>query len=69
MKERAQNLLKTIESDILSNRLILLSLPEVAIRVRELAADPNCSVTVLEREAAKDAAYSSALNQRVVKGS
>jgi len=61
VKERAQNLLKTIESDILSNRLILPSLPEVAIRVRELAADPNCSVTVLEREVAKDAAIAARL--------
>lgn len=61
MKERAQNLLKTIETDILSNRLILPSLPEVAIRVRELAADPDCSVAVLEREVAKDAAIAARL--------
>lgn len=61
VKERAQNLLKTIESDILSNRLILPSLPEVAIRVRELAADPDCTVATLEREVAKDAAIAARL--------
>lgn len=61
MRERAQVLLKVIESDIKSNRLILPSLPEVAITVRNLIADPNCSTNCLAREIVKDATIAARL--------
>lgn len=61
MKERAQHLLSMVERDIAANRLILPSLPEVAMRVRELTADPECKVHVLEHEVAKDAAIAARL--------
>ncbi len=61
MRERAQNLLKVIEDDIKSNRLILPSLPEVAIKVRSMAADPDCSVNSLAAEVAKDATIAARL--------
>lgn len=61
MKERAQNLLRILEDDIVSNRLILPSLPEVALRVRELASNPECCIRVLEREISSDAAIAARL--------
>lgn len=61
MKERALQLLKTIEADIASNRLILPSLPEVAMHVRHLVACPNCSIVALEQQISKDAAMSARL--------
>lgn len=61
MRERAQNLLKVIEDDIKSNRLILPSLPEVAIKVRTLVADPDCSVNCLAAEVIKDATITARL--------
>lgn len=61
MKERALDFLKVMEGEIAANRLILPSLPEVAIRVRQLTADPNCSVRELEQQIAKDAAITARL--------
>lgn len=61
MKERALELLKVIEADISANRLILPSLPEVAIRIRRQLGDPNCSVQQLEHHIAKDAAMAARL--------
>ena len=61
MKEQAHQLFRTLELEIASNRRILPSLPEVAMRVRELTADPECEVSDLEREVAKDAAIAARL--------
>ena len=61
MYERTQEYLTQIERDIEANRIILPSLPEVALRVRDLSADPNCSVAKLEHEIAKDAAIAARL--------
>lgn len=61
MRARAQNLLKVIEDDIKSNRLILPSLPEVAIKVRSMAANPDCSVNALAAEVVKDATIAARL--------
>lgn len=61
MKEQAEQLLRQLERDIAANRLILPSLPEVAMRVRELTSDPSCEISQLEREVAKDAAIAARL--------
>lgn len=61
MKERAEHLLRLIERDIEGNRLILPSLPEVALRVRELTVSPDCTARSLEHEVAKDAAIAARL--------
>lgn len=61
MKERALQLLRVIEADITDNRLILPSLPEVAVRVRQLIANPDCNISVLERQISKDAAMTARL--------
>lgn len=61
MYELMQKYLTQIESDIEANRIILPSLPEVALRVRDLSNDPNCSVLRLEHEIAKDAAITARL--------
>ncbi len=61
MKERALQLLKVIEADIAANRLILPSLPEVAMRVRQLINNPECSIGMLEQQISKDAAMSARL--------
>ena len=61
MKERALQLLKVIEADIAANRLILPSLPEVAVRVRQLVANPDCSIAMLEQQVSKDAAMAARL--------
>lgn len=61
MKERALQLLKVIEADIANNRLILPSLPEVAVRVRQMVNNPNCSIATLEQQVIKDAAMTARL--------
>lgn len=61
MKERALQLLKSIEADITANRLILPSLPEVAIRVRQLIGNPDCSISMLEQQISKDATMTARL--------
>ena len=61
MHEQEAQLLRLIEEEITSNRMILPSLPEVALRVREMTADEDCSHAELEREIAKDAAITARL--------
>lgn len=61
MKERALELLRVIEADIAANRLILPSLPEVAINVRNLLAKQDCTLAELEQQLAKDAAMTARL--------
>ncbi len=56
-----EEILTLIERDIQSNRLILPSLPEVAVRVRTLTADERCTPAKLEKEIAKDAAITARL--------
>ena len=56
MDERNARLLQLIEQDILANRLILPSLPEVALRVREMSSAEDADLAKLEKEIAKDAA-------------
>jgi putative nucleotidyltransferase with HDIG domain len=56
LDETARQLLARIEDDILSNRFILPSLPEVAIRVRELSARDDVDLSQLEIEISRDAA-------------
>lgn len=56
-----KKLLARIEQDITSNRLIFPSLPEVALRVRRLTEDENCTPAKLEKEIAKDAAIAARL--------
>ena len=53
--------LESIKSAIVANRIILPSLPEVAMQVRELSARDDCSHDQLEREIARDAAISARL--------
>ncbi len=61
MQERALQLLRLLERDIDGNRLILPSLPEVALRVRELTISDSCTAQKLEHEIAKDAAIAARL--------
>ncbi|HEY7883324.1 MAG TPA: HDOD domain-containing protein [Cellvibrionaceae bacterium] len=61
MKDQAQQLLRVMHRDIEANRLILPSLPEVAMRVRQLTADPDCKSVTLAHEVAKDAAIAARL--------
>jgi putative nucleotidyltransferase with HDIG domain len=56
-----QTLLATLEGEIASNRLVLPSLPEVALRVRELMAQSDCSVAQLARLISSDAALAARL--------
>jgi len=56
LDEPARQLLTRIEQDILANRFILPSLPEVALRVRELSAREDVVLSQLELEINKDAA-------------
>lgn len=64
MRVQAQQLLYALERDISANRLILPSLPEVALRVRQLTSDPDCSVSALVHEVSKDAGISARLVAR-----
>lgn len=56
------NLIETIENQIITeietDRLVLPTLPEVSLRVREVAQDENASVTDLSRVISNDAAIS-----------
>lgn len=56
-----QDLLRTLEAEIASNRLVLPTLPEIALRVRELMAQPDCSATQLARLISSDAALAARL--------
>ncbi len=61
------NLIQTVENEIITaiekDKLVLPTLPEVALRVREVAQDSNSSVADLSRVIASDAAISA----RVIK--
>jgi HD-like signal output (HDOD) protein len=61
------NLIQTVENEIVTaiekDKLVLPTLPEVALRVREVAQDANSSVADLSRVIASDAAISA----RVIK--
>lgn len=61
MDQREKKLLGMIEADIAANRIILPSLPEVALRVRQLTGEEECSHSQLEKEIAKDAAITARL--------
>lgn len=61
MDDKERRLLALIAEAIAANRLILPSLPEVALRVRELTSNEACSHTRLEKEIAKDAAITARL--------
>src|SRR5690625_4415369 len=54
-------LLHELYADIEANRLLLPSLPEVALRIRDLAADPDCSAKELEQVIAQDTAIAARL--------
>src|SRR5690625_3302623 len=55
MKAQAQELLQILQRDLAAYDSMLPSLPEVAVRVRTLTADPECTIQQLEQEIAKDA--------------
>lgn len=61
MTEQEETILHALEEAIAANRIILPSLPEVALRVRELSSREDCSYVELEKEIAKDAAISARL--------
>lgn len=56
-----QDLLRTLETEIANNRLVLPSMPEMALRVRELLAQPECSAAQLARVIGTDAALAARL--------
>lgn len=56
IQQQAMDLLVRIQEAISVNTLILPSLPEVALRVRELSHDALCPLHTFEHELAKDAA-------------
>jgi putative nucleotidyltransferase with HDIG domain len=56
VKDKALEYFTQIKADISANRLILPSLPEVAIRMRELTRDTLCTLLHFEHEIGKDAA-------------
>lgn len=56
-----QTLLAALEAEIDSNRLVLPSMPEIALRVRELMAQPECSTAQLARLISTDAALAARL--------
>jgi len=61
MHDKARQYLLRIEQDIQANRLILPSLPEVAIRVRQITDDVDSDARDLEREIARDATITARL--------
>lgn len=61
MNLQAQQLLNQLREDIRTNRIILPSLPEVALRVRQLTDNENSSLYNLEQEISKDAAITARL--------
>lgn len=61
MKAQAQELLQILQRDLAAYDSMLPSLPEVAVRVRTLTADPECTIQQLEQEIAKDAVMAARL--------
>lgn len=54
-------LIATLEREIASNLLMLPSLPDVALRVREVLADPDCSTARLAQAVSSDAGMAARL--------
>ena len=54
-------LIATLEQEIARNQLLLPTLPEVALRVRRILANPDCSVNKLAQAISGDAAMSARL--------
>src|SRR5690625_7988947 len=61
MKAQAQELLQILQRDLAAYDSMLPSLPEGAVRVRTLTADPECTIQQLEQEIAKDAVIAARL--------
>lgn len=61
MTDLAQRVQEQLMQAIDKDQLVLPTLPEVALRVREAAEDPNVSIPDLVREIANDAALSARL--------
>ncbi len=61
LTDQEQAILQALEEAIASNRIILPSLPEVALRVRQMCGQDDVSHTELEKEITKDAAISARL--------
>ncbi len=61
MTEQEQAILNALKEAIAANRIILPSLPEVALQVRNMCGQDDVSHTELEKEIAKDAAISARL--------
>jgi HD-like signal output (HDOD) protein len=61
MNKQEQAIFHAIKEAIATNRIILPSLPEVALRVREMCGQDDVSHTQLEKEISKDAAISARL--------
>lgn len=57
----SQSLLEALETDIQRNRLILPSLPDVALRVRQALDQPECTVHDLARVISTDASIAARL--------
>lgn len=55
VKERARHIFRLLEAEVAANRLILPSLPEVALRVRTLTTMDSTTFAELEREISRDA--------------
>ncbi|MFY9179190.1 MAG: HDOD domain-containing protein [Venatoribacter sp.] len=54
MRQRALLLLKTLQDEIKTNRLVLPTLPDVAIKVKQLTANNSLTLSRLENEILKD---------------
>ncbi len=54
-------LIATLEREIGGNQLVLPTLPEVALRVRRILADPDCSINKLAQAVSSDAAMTARL--------
>lgn len=61
MTDLAQRIQDQLMEAIEKDRLVLPTLPEVALRVREAAEDPDVSIPMLVREISSDAALSARL--------
>lgn len=55
------DLIATLEHEIGGNQLVLPTLPEVALRVRRILADPDCSINKLVQAISSDAAMTARL--------
>ncbi len=62
-KEIAQQFLKELLDDLENNRLVLPTLPEVALKVRDAVGDPDTSLADIAKMIATDAALSARIIQ------